>query len=55
VECIETFIPEDTLVTRPDQQVIVRRLPPGGRRVFDAIADGPVVRRCRRSRTRDLA
>jgi hypothetical protein len=30
VECIETFIPEDTLVTRPDQQVIVRRLPPGG-------------------------
>jgi hypothetical protein len=30
VERIETFIPEDTLVTRPDQQVIVRRLPPGG-------------------------
>jgi Putative DNA-binding domain len=27
---IETFIPEDTLVTRPDQQVTVRSLPPGG-------------------------
>ena len=30
VERIETFIPEDTLVTRPDQEVTVRRLPPGG-------------------------
>jgi hypothetical protein len=30
VERIETFVPEDTLVTRPDQQVTVRHLPPGG-------------------------
>jgi hypothetical protein len=30
VKRIETYIPEDTLVTRPDQQVTVRRLPPGG-------------------------
>ena len=30
VEAIETFTPEDTLVTRPDHQVSVRRLPPGG-------------------------
>ena len=30
VERIETFVPEDTLITRPDQHVIVRRLPPGG-------------------------
>jgi hypothetical protein len=30
VERIETSIPEDTLITRPDQQVTVRRLPPGG-------------------------
>jgi hypothetical protein len=30
VERIETFIPEDALITRPDQEVTVRRLPPGG-------------------------
>jgi hypothetical protein len=30
VERVETFIPEDTLVTRPGQQMIVRRLPQGG-------------------------
>jgi hypothetical protein len=30
VECIETDIPEDALITRPDQEVTVRRLPPGG-------------------------
>ena len=30
MERIETYIPEDTLVTRPDQQVTVRRLPSGG-------------------------
>jgi Putative DNA-binding domain len=30
VKRIETFIPEDALITRPDQEVIVRRLPPGG-------------------------
>jgi hypothetical protein len=30
VERIETFVSEDTLVTRPDQQVTVRRLPLGG-------------------------
>jgi hypothetical protein len=30
VERIEASAPEDTLVTRPDQEVTVRRLPPGG-------------------------
>jgi len=30
VERIEASVPEDTLVTRPDQEVTVRRLPPGG-------------------------
>jgi Putative DNA-binding domain len=30
VESIEDFVPEDALVTRPDQEVIVRLLPPGG-------------------------
>jgi hypothetical protein len=27
---IDDFVPEDTLITRPDQEVTVRRLPPGG-------------------------
>jgi hypothetical protein len=27
---IENFVPEDTLITRPDQEVTVRSLPPGG-------------------------
>jgi hypothetical protein len=27
---IENFVPEDTLVTRPDREVTVRSLPPGG-------------------------
>jgi hypothetical protein len=30
VERIENFTPEDALVSRPDQQVTMRRLPPGG-------------------------
>jgi Putative DNA-binding domain len=30
MERIESFVPEDTLVTRPDQQVAIRGLPPGG-------------------------
>jgi hypothetical protein len=30
VERIENFVPEDTLITRPDQEVTVRLLPPGG-------------------------
>jgi Putative DNA-binding domain len=30
VERIDDFLPEDTLITRPDQDVIVRRLPSGG-------------------------
>jgi hypothetical protein len=30
IERIENFVPEDALITRPDQAVIVRHLPPGG-------------------------
>jgi hypothetical protein len=30
VERIESFVPEDALITRLDQEVTVRRLPPGG-------------------------
>jgi hypothetical protein len=30
VERIEASVPEDALITRPDQKVTVRRLPPGG-------------------------
>lgn len=30
VQRIETFVPEDALITRPDQDVTVRLLPPGG-------------------------
>jgi putative DNA-binding protein len=30
VERIENFIPEDSLITRPDLEVVVRPLPPGG-------------------------
>ena len=40
VEHIESFIPEDTLITRPDQEVTVRRLPPGGAEFLTQLLTG---------------
>jgi hypothetical protein len=40
VERIETFIPEDALITRPDQEVTVRRLPPGGAEFLTQLLTG---------------
>ncbi len=40
VERIETFVPEDTLITRPDQEVTVRLLPPGGAAFLTQLLSG---------------
>jgi hypothetical protein len=40
VERIEIFIPEDALITRPDQEVTVRRLPPGGAEFLTQLLTG---------------
>lgn len=37
---IDTDMPEDALMSRPDQQVLVRKLPPGGAAFLQALADG---------------
>jgi hypothetical protein len=37
---IENFIPEDTLITRPDQEVTVRLLPPGGAEFLTQLISG---------------
>jgi hypothetical protein len=40
VERIENFVPEDTLITRPDQEVTVRLLPPGGAAFLTQLLSG---------------
>jgi hypothetical protein len=43
VERIENFVPEDTLITRPDLEVTVRYLPPGGAEFLtQLLADQPL-------------
>ncbi|NWG24322.1 MAG: hypothetical protein HXY30_07910 [Pseudorhodoplanes sp.] len=37
---LDTDIPEDALVSRPDQQVLVRKLPAGSAAFLQALADG---------------
>ncbi len=40
MERIETLVPEDALITRPDQEVTVRRLPPGGAQFLTQLLTG---------------
>jgi len=40
VERIDNFVPEDALITRPDQEVTVRPLPPGGAVFLTALLSG---------------
>jgi hypothetical protein len=40
VERIESFVPEDTLITRPDQEVTVRLLPAGGAAFLTRLLSG---------------
>jgi hypothetical protein len=42
---IDTDLPEDALVSRPDQQVLVRKLPPGGAVFLRALGDGQPLAR----------
>jgi hypothetical protein len=40
MERIEILVPEDALITRPDQEVTVRRLPPGGAQFLTQLLTG---------------
>ncbi len=40
VDHFESSAPEDALITRPDDEVIVRHLPPGGAKFFTALIEG---------------
>ena len=43
IENIETFVPEDALITRPEQEVTVRRLPPGGAEFLMQLLSGQTL------------
>lgn len=43
VDPIETAAPQDALITRPDLQVFVRHLPPGGAVFLSALASGETL------------
>jgi hypothetical protein len=40
MECIEASVPEDALITRPDEEVTVHRLPPGGAAFLTQLLSG---------------
>jgi hypothetical protein len=43
VERIEQVVPEDALITRPELDVVVRLLPPGGAAFLVSLADGDAL------------